>query len=85
TLRASSTRRFSLLAFRQKSCGLCKVYWWAIPNIDVNTLGIFLGTFVYLAMLEKIAINIVSPEPMRDISGIYEAIILRRQIKTRPT
>ncbi|MCL1878316.1 MAG: CDP-alcohol phosphatidyltransferase family protein, partial [Defluviitaleaceae bacterium] len=34
--------------------------------IDVNTLAIFVGTFVYLAMLEKIAINIVSPEPLRD-------------------
>ena len=48
--------------------------------IDVNTLAIFVGTFVYLAMLEKIAINIVSPEPLRDISGIYEAVLLRKRI-----
>ena len=49
------------------------------PNIDENVLIIFLGIYVYMFLIEEIAINIVMPEPKRDIKGIFEAIKIRKQ------
>jgi CDP-diacylglycerol--glycerol-3-phosphate 3-phosphatidyltransferase len=50
-----------------------------LTGIDENTILIFLGIYVYLFLLEEIAINIVMREPKRDISGVLEAIRLRKQ------
>jgi CDP-diacylglycerol--glycerol-3-phosphate 3-phosphatidyltransferase len=47
-----------------------------------NTILIFLGAYVYLFLVEEIAINIVMPEPKRDIKGIFQAIEIRRQINS---
>ena len=49
-------------------------------GLGENTIMIFLGIVVYLFLLEEIAINIVMPEPKRDIKGIYEAVKIRRQL-----
>ena len=49
-------------------------------GLNENTIMIFLGIFVYLFLLEEIAINIVMPKPKRDIKGIYEAIRIKRQL-----
>ncbi|MCL2047186.1 MAG: CDP-alcohol phosphatidyltransferase family protein [Defluviitaleaceae bacterium] len=43
-------------------------------GIEPNTLLIFLGIYVYLFLLEEIAINLILPEPDRNITGIYEAM-----------
>jgi CDP-diacylglycerol--glycerol-3-phosphate 3-phosphatidyltransferase len=48
-------------------------------GLDENLLLFFLGIYIYLFLLEEIAINLVMPEPRRDITGIYEAINIMRQ------
>lgn len=52
-----------------------------VTGIDINTLAIFVGTFVYLFLIEEIIIYIVMPEPKRDVTGLYEAIQTRKQLK----
>jgi CDP-diacylglycerol--glycerol-3-phosphate 3-phosphatidyltransferase len=45
------------------------------PNI---IFGLF-GVYVYLFLIEEIAINSVLPAPQRDISGIRQALRIRRE------
>ena len=52
-------------------------------GIDPNVLLFFLGIYVYLFLLEEIAINLVMPEPDRNVSGIYEALKIRRRKKNK--
>jgi CDP-diacylglycerol--glycerol-3-phosphate 3-phosphatidyltransferase len=53
----------------------------AVGFTDTNTAFLFLVAFVYLFLIEEIAINIVMPEPKRDIKGIFEAIKIRKSHK----
>jgi CDP-diacylglycerol--glycerol-3-phosphate 3-phosphatidyltransferase len=50
-------------------------------GLNENVLVIFLAAYVYLFLLEEILINMVMPEPRRDIKGLYQAIQIRRQFK----
>ncbi|MCL1877661.1 MAG: CDP-alcohol phosphatidyltransferase family protein [Defluviitaleaceae bacterium] len=52
-----------------------------VTGIHANLLVIFVGTYVYLFLLEEIVINIILPEPKRDVTGLYEAIQIRRRMK----
>ena len=49
-----------------------------VSGLSVNVVfGIF-GVYVYLFLLEEIAINVVMPEPKRDIGGIMQALRIRK-------
>jgi CDP-diacylglycerol--glycerol-3-phosphate 3-phosphatidyltransferase len=50
-------------------------------GVDENTAIIFLGGYVYLFLIEEMIINIIMPEPRRDIKGIFQAIQIRRKLK----
>ncbi|MCL1844461.1 MAG: CDP-alcohol phosphatidyltransferase family protein [Defluviitaleaceae bacterium] len=52
-----------------------------VTGVNANLLVIFIGTYVYLFLLEEIVINMILPEPKRDITGLYEAIQIRRRMK----
>jgi hypothetical protein len=54
-----------------------------ISNFGINTLVVFLGIWIYLYLLEEIAINTLLPEPRRDISGIMQALRIRREKKAQ--
>jgi CDP-diacylglycerol--glycerol-3-phosphate 3-phosphatidyltransferase len=54
---------------------------YVISGLDANTVFIFLGIYVYAFLCEEIAINTIMPYPKRDISGVFEAIRLRKEEK----
>lgn len=56
---------------------------FAAAGVNENTVFIFLGAYVYTFLLEEIAINVTMPYPKRDISGIFEALRLRKEDKER--
>ena len=50
-----------------------------ITGFDENILAIFLGLYVFLFLSEEIIINMILPEPNRDICGIRQALRFRRE------
>jgi CDP-diacylglycerol--glycerol-3-phosphate 3-phosphatidyltransferase len=54
---------------------------YVISGLDANTVFIFLGAYVYVFLLEEMAINIVMPYPKRDMKSVFEAIRLRNEWK----
>jgi len=56
--------------------------FYHFSGFDENIIIIFLGIYVYLFLIEEIVINTVLPEPNRDIKGLYQALQIRRQMKT---
>lgn len=53
-----------------------------VTGVYANSLVIFIGTYVYLFLIEEIVINMILPEPKRDVTGLYEAIQIRRQMNS---
>lgn len=51
-----------------------------ITGIDVNFLASLLGIYVFLFLAEEIVINLVMPEPNRDVVGLYQALQIRREM-----
>jgi hypothetical protein len=62
---------------------------WLLPiayfftPLDINTIFIFLGAYVYTYLIEEIAINLVMPYPKRDMKSVFEALRLRREHKAK--
>ncbi|MCL2577395.1 MAG: CDP-alcohol phosphatidyltransferase family protein [Defluviitaleaceae bacterium] len=51
----------------------------SITGFDVNILAVFLGLYAFLFLSEEIIINMILPEPNRDICGLREALRFRRE------
>jgi len=49
-----------------------------VSGLSANVVIGFFGIYVYLYLIEEIAINMVMPEPKRDISGILQALRIRK-------
>lgn len=54
-----------------------------VSGFHENTIAIFLAIYVYLMLIEEIAINMVTPEPKRDISSIRKAWRMRKEMKAQ--
>jgi len=52
-------------------------------RLDENTIIIFLALYVYAFLIEEIAINMVMPEPRRDISSFRHAWKIRREMMAK--
>jgi CDP-diacylglycerol--glycerol-3-phosphate 3-phosphatidyltransferase len=50
-----------------------------VTGFDENVLAIFLALYVFLFLSEEIIINMILPEPNRDICGLREALRFRRE------
>jgi len=51
----------------------------SVTGFDVNIMAVFLGLYVFLFLTEEIIINLILPEPNRDICGLKDAIRFRRE------